>query len=80
MLNVSGIFTVVAILIAIFIADAVLRKEKSINKGLLAGIATIVAGYLGCYIGDDLSPLGIIAAIAVMGGFLVSTLGKTEHK
>jgi len=73
-MDLGALTVLAAIIIAVFAA----AKRGRMETGLQAGIATIVLGYLGCYFGGDLSPFGIICAIAVMGGFLIHAIEESK--
>jgi len=55
------------------------KKKGGIIMIAVAIIATIIAGVLGAYLGAliEFPNLGIIVAIAVMGGFIMSKI--KEH-
>lgn len=52
------------------------------GKAILAAIVTIIAGYYGSIIGDELLngfvQLGCIVAVAVMGAFIICFNDKKE--
>ena len=50
---------------------------------ILSVVATIAAGVLGAYLGAvtmEFPELGLIVAVAVMGGFIMAELRRREKK
>lgn len=53
------------------------------KKPVIAFIVTLIAGVIGLYVGAGLNMegyLGVIAAIATMGAFIISGINRNDSK